>query len=299
MPKRKQKLKSDTIGYWFVLPALLFMSLFIVYPLIYNFVLSFQKVDVMTLMAPQKEWIGFQNYANVMNGTYLWGSMKNTFVFTIGCIAFQFSIGFLLAVLYTQKCKALKPISGLLLISYIIPGTVCSILFKFMFATNGGIVNELFIQLGLITQPIEWLTRPDMAMWSVIIANTWTGIPFNMILLVSGLVNIPLEVYESATIDGANGAQQFFKITVPLLKSSIQTVLVLGFVYTFKCFELIYVMTTGGPVYSTELMSIYSYRRSFMEFNFSEGAAIANILFIILFAVGLLYTKMIGKDEVA
>lgn len=286
------------LDYLFVLPALLFMIAFIVYPIIYNFVLSVQLADVKTLTQPVKEFIWFENYANVFDDPYLGNSLKNTFVFTIGCIVFQFTIGFFFAVLYTQKAKSLKNLSGTLLVSYILPATVCSILFKFMFSTNGGIVNELLYSFGLIQAPIDWLTTPSSAMWSVIIANTWTGIPFNMILLVSGLVNIPLEIYESATIDGASSWQQFQKITMPMLKSSIQTVLVLGFIYTFKCFEMIYAMTTGGPVNSTELMTIYSYRRSFMEFNFGEGAAISNIQFVILLAIGLFYTRMIKNDEV-
>ena len=295
--KKKHYLNTDRVGYGFVLPALLFMGVFIVFPIVYNCILSFQQVDVMTLMSPHKEWIGFQNYKNVIGSQYLLKSLKNTLIFTVGCIFFQFTIGFALAILFNGPAKCLKPISGLTMISYIMPATVTAILFKFMFATSGGIFNELGLSLGLIQEPIEWLLKPDTAMWSVIITNTWSGIPFNMILLLSGLTTIPTEIYESAVIDGANSIQKFFKITLPMMKSSIEAVLVLGFVYTFKCFELIYVMTTGGPVYSTELMSIYSYRRSFMEFNFSEGGAIANILFLILFVIGLFYTKTIGKEE--
>lgn len=153
------------------------------------------------------------------------------------------------------------------------------------------------LALGLIKQPVEWLLTGKTAMISVIIGNIWCGIPFNMILLSSGLAGIPTELYESAILDGANIFQKFFYITVPQLRSSIEAILVLGFVYTFRCFEMIYVMTGGGPANGTELLTLLSYRSSFMEFNFSQGAAVANILFLILFAVGLFYTKMLGRED--
>lgn len=118
-----------------------------------------------------------------------------------------------------------------------------------------------------------------------------------MLLLATGLSNIPADVYESAMIDGANGIKRFFYITLPLLKQSILAVLVLGFVYTFKVFDLVYVMTGGGPINATEVLSTYSYRESFQYFNFGTGAASANVLFVCLFLVGLIYVKLIGKED--
>ncbi len=135
-------------------------------------------------------------------------------------------------------------------------------------------------------------------MWGLIIANSWVGIPFNMLLLTTGLNNVSTEVYEAAAIDGAGSVQRFAKITLPLLKPTIMSVLVLGFVYTFKVFDLVYVMTGGGPVDATEVMSTYSYKLSFQLFHFGEGAAVANVLFVCLFLVALLYLKTISKDEV-
>lgn len=118
-----------------------------------------------------------------------------------------------------------------------------------------------------------------------------------MLLLSTGLSNIPSDVYESAQIDGANAIQRFFFITLPMIKSSILAVLVLGFVYTFKVFDLVYTMTNGGPVNSTEVLSTYAYYNSFKLYDFSKGAAVANVLFVILFLVGLIYLYLIGKEE--
>ncbi|ULT59522.1 sugar ABC transporter permease [Neobacillus drentensis] len=290
--------KGDRIGYLFILPALVFMSALMFYPIIYNFVISMQKVDVMTLLNPHKQFIWFDNYINIFKSKVLINAIVKSFTFTIGCIIFQFSFGFLLAVLFNRENKVFKFMRAVMLVPYILPATVSAIVFKFIFSVNGGIANEFLQTIGLIDKPVEWLLHPETAMLSVIIANIWCGVPFNMILLSAGLANIPKDLYESAEIDGANAFQKFFAITVPSLKSSIEAVLVLGFVYTFRVFEIVYVMTNGGPVNGTEIMAILSYKTSFINFNFAEGAAISNILFLILFIVGIFYSKMIKKDEV-
>ena len=287
---------DQLVGYCFLLPALLFMIAFVIFPIIYNFVVSFQDVTIKTFLAEHREFIGLGNYHAIFAGRYLGNALRNTFIYTIGCIVFQFSIGFFLAILYQQKARHLKPLSGILLVAYILPPTIDAIVFKFFFQTTGGFINNVLKALGMTTE-IEWLIDSKLVLLSVIPANTWTGIAFNMILLMAGLVNVPQEVYESSTIDGANRFQQFHSITLPMMRGTIISVLILGFVYTFKCFELIYVMTGGGPLQASELLTIYAYRRSFSEYAFGEGAAIANVLFLCLLAVGLIYGKLLDKQE--
>ena len=170
-------------------------------------------------------------------------------------------------------------------------------LFKFMFAGDIGIINYFLKSVGIISENIDWLTNPKTAMIGVIIANIWIGIPFNTILLSTGLTTIPQELYESASIDGANGFQRFVRITLPLLRSTIESVLVLGFIYTFKVYDLVYVMTSGGPVNSTHLLSTYSYKLSFEMFNYSKGSAVANVLLVILLMVGVIYLKITMQGE--
>ena len=134
-------------------------------------------------------------------------------------------------------------------------------------------------------------------MFAIVCANIWIGIPFNMILISTGLTTIPKELYESASIDGAGKIQTFFKITLPLLRPTIESVLILGFIYTFKVFDLVYVMTSGGPVNSTHMLSTYSYKLSFEMFKYSKGSAVANVLLIILLIVGSLYLKGSQEEE--
>lgn len=291
------RLKDRYVGYAFLLPALLFMLVFVIYPIFYNIMVSLQDVTVTTLLQKHRDFIGLDNYKAIWQGKYLKNALGNTLIYTVGCIVLQFTLGFFLAIIYTQKAKRLKPLSGVLLVTYIMPATIVAIVFKFFFQSSGGFINSLLKGWGLITNNIEWLVQGDLAKLSVILANTWTGVAFNMILLTAGLVNIPQEVYESATIDGAGSFQEFRYITLPMMRGTMATVLVLGFVYTFKCFELIYVMTGGGPLQATELLTIYAYRRSFTEYAFGEGAAIANVLFLCLLIVGSFYTKLLNSQE--
>lgn len=292
-----KKICRNYEGYIYVLPALLFMVAFIFYPIVYNIILSLQDVNVMTLLSPDKEFVGLSNYREILTDDEFWMSLKLTVLFTVACIFFQFTGGFLLALIFKKETSGYRLMRALMLIPYIIPVTANAILWKFFFTTKGGIVNEALLALGLINGRIEWLQQPGTAMFATITANIWCGIPFFMILLSAGLANVPMDYYESAKIDGANFMQRFLHITIPCVRPSIQASLVLGIVYTFRAFELIYVMTGGGPVNGTELLTLYSYKNSFTQFEFSAGAAISNLLMIILLLVGLVYIRMMSDDE--
>ena len=289
------------LGYLFTLPALIFMLSFIGYPIIQNILLSFQNIDVYTFAQPDmQKYIGLENYIDLFTkpGAVLPGAIIQSLIFTVGSIFFQFIIGFGLALLFRHDFPGSTFFRGVSMISWLIPVTVTGLLFKFMFGVNGGIINQILRSLNLIQQPVQWLLQPHTAMMAIIIANIWIGIPFNMILILTGLTTVPDDIYESASIDGANPIQKLFKITIPMIKPAIMSVLTLGFVYTFKVFDLVWVMTKGGPVNATDLVSTFSYKLSFDEFKYSQGAAAANVMFVILLIVGSFYTKVIKDDEV-
>lgn len=276
------------------------MMVLIGYPMVQNLILSLKNVDVYTFADNTKQqFIGLQNYIELFSNesSVLSQSILNTVVFTLFSILFQFVIGFALALLFNKKFAGCSFFRGVTMISWLLPVTVVGLLFKFMFQVNGGIINQFLVQLNLISEPIEWLLNADSAMTAIIIANIWIGIPFNMMLILTGLTTIPEEIYESAKLDGSSKFQTFYAITVPMIKPAIMSVLTLGFVYTFKVFDLVWVMTKGGPVNATELISTYAYRLSFEEFLFSKGAASANVLFLILLVVGVFYIKTIDDSE--
>ena len=289
----------QTVGYLFVAPAIVFLLLFVAYPIVYNVILSFKDVDITNInYAENQHFIGFENYRSLFSDGdgQMIGSINNTLVFTVGSIFFQFTIGFLLALLFRNRFPLCGFIRGAIMISWLIPVTVSGLLFKFMFGMNGGIINQFLGTFGI--KPIEWLYSVDFAMPAVIVANIWIGIPFNMVLLLTGLTTIPPEIYESAEIDGARGLRRLFSITIPMIKPAIMSVLTLGFVYTFKVFDLVKVMTSGGPVNRTQLVSIFAYKLAFEKYEYSLGAAAATIMFIILLIEGLFYIKAIKEDEV-
>ena len=299
MERIKRFFRYDNIGLLFALPAFIYMLVFVGYPIISNIILSLQDVTVANLSRGEKHFIGLENYVKLFHDEVFLRSMWNTLLFTVSCLVFQFLIGFALALLFNKNFRLSKPVRGFLMIPWMIPMTVTALIFKLMFATDIGVVNYFLRSVGLISKNIEWLTSSKTAMLVVIIANIWIGIPFNTILISTGLTTIPQELYESAAIDGANGRQAFFRITVPLLRRTIESVLVLGFIYTFKVYDLVYVMTSGGPVNSTHLLSTYSYKQSFELFNYSVGSAVANMLLVILLLVGSVYLRitMSGEDE--
>ncbi len=289
--------RYDNIGLLFILPAFCYMMFFVGYPIISNIILSTQNVTVRNLVKGTKKFIGFDNYVAIFSDDVFRKAMVNTLTFTVACLIFQFLIGFVLALLFSKNFSFAKPVRGLTMIPWMMPMTVTALMFKFMFSTDVGIINYILRSLGIIGENVEWLTTPGTAMIAVVVANVWIGIPFNTILISTGLTTIPQELYESASVDGANGWQKLTRITLPLLRPTIESVLVLGFIYTFKVYDLVYVMTEGGPVNSTHLLSTYSYKLSFDMFQYSKGSSVANVLFLILLLVGMLYLKITMQGE--
>lgn len=293
-----RKRSVSLTGLLFVLPATIYMLLTMTYPLIYNFAMAMRNLDVMTFRGNTSIFVGLQNYRWLFSDSAFLQALKQTFQFTIWCLVFQFSLGLIMAVFFNGKFKLAGPSRGLIMVSWMVPMSVTGLIFRYMLRTEGGALNAILMLLHVIRVPIGWLVDGRWALWGVIIANCWVGIPFNMLLLTTGMSNIPHDVMESAEIDGSNTLQRFFYITVPMLRPAILSVLMLGFIYTFKVFDLIFIMTNGGPLNYTEVLATYSYRQSFVLFNFSRGAASAVVLFLCLMAVGVFYLRLIAKDEV-
>jgi len=290
-------MKKHNTGYAYCLPAFLFMVFFVGYPIFYNLALSLKNVDVMTFNQGAEKFVGLENYRVLLADPLLALALKQTLFFTVFCILFQFVLGFLFALFFNLKFTLAEPLRGLVLVSWMIPLTVTGMLFKFMLSPSDGVINYILMRIGLVQEPIGWLIREDLAMWGVILTNTWVGIPFNMILLTTGMSNISPTLYESASVDGAGPFRKMWNITLPLLKPAILSMIMLGFIYTFKVFDLIFVMTGGGPVNATEVLSTVSYRLSFDQYNFSRGATVANILFVIMMGISFVYLKMLRKED--
>lgn len=289
--------KKRREAYIFILPGFIYLLGICGYPLVYNAVLSLKNVNVKNLASGSSVFIGLDNYKHLFADPTFQLVFKNTIVFTLACLLVQFTIGFLFALFFSKKFTFAGPIRGLVLVGYMMPMSVTALLGKNLFLLDGGVINDLLMKLHIISGPVDWLVNGGTALAAIIAVNCWVGIPFNMLLLTSGLTGISDDIYESASIDGANAFQRFFYITLPLMKPAMLSVLMLGFIYTFKAFDLMFIMTAGGPFNSTDVLGTYAYSKAFTQYEFSQGSAIAMTLFVCLFLVGIFYLRLLSKED--
>ncbi|WP_240528633.1 carbohydrate ABC transporter permease [Streptomyces humi] len=281
----------------FVLPLLVYLVAFYVYPLYRNLDLSLRDYTVRSFVAGDAPFSGWDNFRTVLDDPTFGPAMRHTMVFTFVSIAFQYVIGLALAVFFNRHFRLSTVLRALFLIPWLLPLIVSASTWSWMFNSESGVVNHLLGTVGLA--PVGWLTSPDWALTAVIVANIWIGIPFNLVILYSGLQNIPGELYEAAALDGAGAWQQFRRITFPLLRPVSAITLLLGLVYTLKVFDLIWIMTKGGPGDASSTLATWSYQLGFGTLlpKFGPGAAVGDILILIALVFGLLYIRVQRRQE--
>jgi multiple sugar transport system permease protein len=287
---------GEQIGYLFLVPAAIFLLVVVGYPVFDTIRMAFQEVTLRTLAANERPFNGLENFRNVLNDPAFSTAFTNSLIFTITSVFFQFLIGLALAILLNEAFPLRHIFRGLLISGWRIPPIVCGTIFLWLFNYDFGFINFALLKIGIIQEPVRWLLNRDYALASVIITNIWLGIPFNLILLASGLTGLPEDVYEAATVDGATSRQKFIHLTIPMMKPTILATVMLGFIYTLRVFDVIWVMTGGGPVNATEVLPTLAYRESFNRFNFGEGAAISVIMLAMLLVVALLYVRTTSEE---
>lgn len=298
--RRRRRVKgSALVKYAFLLPAVLYMVLFFGYPIVQNFIMSFQNYTSTTYVTGEAPWVGLENYAAIFDDPLFFTALINTVLFALGSLAGQFVIGLSLALFFRKRFPLSGVLRSLILIPWLIPMIVASAVWRWILELDNGALNQFLGGLGVIAEPIPWLTSPELALLSLIIVNIWIGIPFNMVLLHSGLQGIPEDLYEAAQLDGATGWRSFAYITVPLLRPVMGVVLLLGVIYTLKVIDLILGLTGGGPANSTHTIATRSYELSFVQFDFGQGAALGNILIVmaLAFAVAYLWSNARASKE--
>ncbi|MGP1397649.1 MAG: carbohydrate ABC transporter permease [Inquilinaceae bacterium] len=271
--------------------ALVYLLAFAGLPLIYNIIISFQRVDVFSLGTLFHPGAGWDNYRSIFNDPLAWRVLVNTVVFTVASVFFQFTLGFAFALFFNQKFPGAAWFRGLFLAGWVMPGLVVGVLWNWLLSGDFGVINYLLMSLGIITEPIFWRSDVDYALISVILANIWYGMPFNMILLSVGLAAIPEDLYEAAELDGATVFQRFWTITLPMMRSTIGAVLALGIIFTLQQFDLFAAITSGGPAGSSTVAQYWSWQLSFREFDFGRGAVISVIMILVVLGVSLIYVR--------
>lgn len=283
--------------YLYILPAGLFLAAIIGYPILYAVGMSFQKFTLAELVSKKASFIWFDNYRAVLSNPEFLVALKHSLTFTVASIFFQFSIGLGLAVLFSKSFPLSKVMRGLLLSGWQIPSVVTGTVFLWLFNLDYGLINFILTSLKIVGEPIGWVTQADTALITVIIVNIWLGIPFNTIMLSAGITGLPEDVFEAATVDGANTWQKLIYLTIPLLRSVILAVLMLGFIYTLRVFDVIWIMTKGGPANATEVLPTFAYRLSFISFNFGQSAAVSVIILLILLVAAIFYLRFALREE--
>lgn len=283
-------------GQWaawaFLAPIVAYLIAFYAYPLYRNVDLSLRHYTVRSFVQGGAPFSGLDNYRTVAGNPTFGPALLHTVLFTLTSLVFQFAFGMALAVFFRQNFKLSATLRALFLVPWLLPLIVSASTWSWMLNSDSGIVNAALRLVGI--GPVNWLTSPQWALTSVIIANIWIGIPFNLVVLYSGLQTIPEEIYEAASLDGATGWQRFWSVTFPLLRPISAITILLGLVYTLKVFDIVWIMTRGGPTDASTTFATWSYKFSFGTLlpQFGPGAAVGNLLMITALVFGLIYIRI-------
>ncbi|WP_255298505.1 carbohydrate ABC transporter permease [Brevibacillus dissolubilis] len=287
------------IAYMFLAPVIIVMALLVFYPLIQGVMYSFTDMGQYNMGSkfapPTWEFIGFKNYTDLFASIAAPESvfrdvLIQTMIWTFVNVFFHFVIGLGLALLLNREIKGRGIYRMLLMVPWAVPSFVSAFSWTWMYNEKYGLLNLLLTKLSLPTIP--WLGDSFWAMTSVIIVNVWVGVPFMMVTLLGGMQSIPTSLYEAAKVDGASAFQQFWNITLPLLRPVAATATMLGVIWTFNMFNIIYLVTRGGPVRSTEILVTYAYREAFQNWNFGVASTYGVVILSFLVVFSIFHSKM-------
>ncbi|MGO7275224.1 carbohydrate ABC transporter permease [Rhizobium ruizarguesonis] len=293
-PRRKARLRYSTlrklVPYFYVSPATLLLVLLMLFPMVMVFKYSLMDGAIMKKDA---EFAGVQNYLTIFENPVFWQSVVQTLYFTIMSVVFHFIIGLAFALLLnTNRVDPL--IRSILRVLFILPwlftAVIIAIIWRLLLDPNG-VVNSVLMALHIINFKVEWFSSTRTAIHALTFANIWAGYPLYMVSLLAGLQGISKELYEAAGIDGANELQKFWYITIPQLMPIIISIALLDFIWTMQVFPLVWMTTGGGPIYSTEVLSTFTYKLAFSQYEFSLASASAMIILIISMSVTYFYIK--------
>jgi multiple sugar transport system permease protein len=277
-------------GYLYLAPVIVVLGGTVLFPILKAMHMSLYHH---VLIKPKEYgFIGLGNYARLLHDQVFWLSLWNSFVWVFGSVTFQFLGGFAAALLLHQGFRGRAVLRTLTLLPWIIPGVVVALIWEFIYQPNYGLLNDVLIRLGWMTERVAWLSSPALAMPAVIVANIWRGVPFFAIMLLAGLQAIPTELYEAARVDGASVGQRFGYITLPMLRPIIVVATATRIVWTFNYADLIFVMTSGGPANATQITSTYTLMQAYSNLDFGYAATLSVALLLIMLAFTTVYLRL-------
>ncbi len=286
-------LERESVFSWLmVTPPVLFLLLFLGYPFFYGVYLSFFQREV----ARPPSFVGLGNFVTLSNDPIFWQAVRNTLLFTAVATVLKAGGGLAMALVMNQNFRMKAVTRAMLLLPFIVPTVLSTVAWQWILDPGMGLFNRLLVVSGLATTGPSWLGTPTMAMISIIMVNTWRGLPFFGISILAGLQTIPVDLHESATIDGAGTWGRFRYVTLPALLPVIFIVTTFSIVITFFDFQLVYVLTGGGPANSTHLMATYAYSLSMGAGQMGLGSAVALSMVPVLGLLLVLLTLYVRKD---
>lgn len=284
----------DWRPYMYLVPALAVYAVFLVYPFIDTFLLSFQEVQT---LGGETKWVGLQNYRAILSDPIFWRASVNTLLFSVGMVFVPIVLGLLLAVTINTGLRGSTLFRSIIFIPVVVPIIVAGITFQWILGTEG-ILNAFLVELGLLAEPMRILNSTTWSLPGVLTMVIWKRVGYYMVIILAGLQSIPDDVYEAAKIMGKSRWEMFRNITIPLLKPALLVTAVIGVIDSIKAFAHVFVMTSGGPSHSSEILSTYFYKIAFRQYRFGEGAAYGFILFGITLVLAFVIIRLSGGSEI-
>lgn len=286
---------DNLLGWILVVPSILIILAVILYPIVRTLGISLYQASLIDPNA--STFVGIKNYVKFLQDPVFWATIRRTAYFTFVSVGIELVLGIGVALLINTRLRGWKVLRTCIIIPWAVPTIVNGAIWRWIYNSDYGALNGLLYQLGIIEKYVPWLSFPLRAMNLVILADIWHCVPFVALIMYAALSTFPEELYEAASIDGAGAFQRFFSITLPLLKPAILVVLVIRTVEAFKVFDIIYVITQGGPVFGTVVISYLTYLETFSYLHIGRGAALSFLVSLFIMVMALIYIKLLYTED--
>lgn len=293
--RRSRKAFREALFAWVLIaPVVLWLGATLVYPLVASMIYSVENIRI---IGSAGSFVGLSNYAWVLTDTAFWMALLRSLIWVAGNTVVQVTLAFISALLLSQAFPGVRVARIWIILTWIVPTIVIVIVWRWLLSTSGGMINPLLMELGIIDSPVGFFSTPTSAMATLVFINSWRWFPFIAVMLLAGIQRIPDDLYEAATVDGVSGFQQFRHITMPLLQPTIFVLTIIGTLLSFNVFDIVWLLTGGGPADATTTLPILIYRTAFKGYRLSEAAAMSVLATIFLMGFALLAVRTLAAKE--
>lgn len=287
-------IRRTHVGLLLILPTLIIMSLFTVFPLFEGIRISFTDKH---LLREAVEFVGLENYRGLLSDEIFWISLRHSLVLTTAAVAFQFACGLVLALALKQELPGIRFVRSIIMASWVIPVVATVVMFQFMSQPDYGYINIFLRTIGLGRFNTYWFGNKHAALPFIILLHLWRNIPFYGIAFLAAMQAIPRDLYEAAEIDGAGSWKSFFKITLPSIRNMVIVMVTIHVLWTFNNFDFVFLATGGGPVNATDILPVYVYRQSWRSYTMGYGASVGTVMLVILMLYFIVYIRIYERTE--